>query len=262
MKFIAHYSSSAGNLYCVTAANGKRLLIDPGVTWAKLQKALNYDFTNIEGCLLTHEHKDHSKAVEDVLKAGIDVYASAGTIKALGVLHRKAHIIRDKEGFLINDGFRVFPFEVNHDAAEPMGFVIGEIWYVAGNQERLLFVTDTSHIKQKFGVAFSIIAICCGYDVAVLRQREASGDIDPSLAKRLLTSHMEQETTKAYIRDQCCTDKLTEIHLLHCSRDNLDAEKVRSEIEAEFFTKTYIAGQAAKASLPLGPSRLLLLKIE
>ena len=42
MKLICHASSSTRNLYCITAANGQRLLVECGVTWAKLQKALNY----------------------------------------------------------------------------------------------------------------------------------------------------------------------------------------------------------------------------
>ena len=180
---------------------------------------------------------DHSKAVENVLDAGIDVYASEGTFEVLGVLHRKAHVIEELKGINIADTFRVFPFEVIHDAVQPFGFI------VQADGESLLFVTDTRSIKQKFGLAFNIIAICCSYDGAVLRNREASGDIDPSLAKRLLLSHMEQEVTKAYIRDHCCTDRLTEIHLLHMSGDNIDQEKTRAEIEAEFFTKTLIAGR-------------------
>jgi len=235
MKFQSFYSSSMGNMYVVTAANGQRLLIECGVTWAKLQKALNYKLGNIAGCLLTHEHKDHSKAVENVLDAGIDVYASACTFEALGVLHRKAHVIEELKGIIIADEFRVFPFEVNHDAAQPFGYII------QADGESLLFVTDTRSIKPKFSIAFDIIAICCSYDVAVLRQRETAGTIDHTLAKRLLTSHMEQETTKTYLRDYCCLDKCTEIHLLHCSRDNLDAEKIRAEIESEFFTRTVIA---------------------
>lgn len=56
MRFESFYSSSTGNLYCVTAANGKRLLIECGVTWRKLIKALSYDLTNIEACLISHEH--------------------------------------------------------------------------------------------------------------------------------------------------------------------------------------------------------------
>jgi len=252
VRFIAHASSSVGNLYEVVAGNGQRLLIECGVTWAKLQKALKYDLTNIAGCLLSHEHKDHSKAVEDVMAAGIDVWASEGTFKAIEdslPLHRRANVVRGKERFFLAKTFEVFPFvlknkdgEMCHDAAEPMGFKIKD----KTDGEEMLFVTDTRSIPAAFGVEFSLVAICCGYDVAVLRQREAAGTIDPSLAKRLLTSHMEQETTKLYLRKACCLGKCTEIWLLHCSRDNLDAEKVRSEIELEFFVKTVIAGKEVK----------------
>ena len=56
LKFLQHYSSSRGNLYEVMANSGERLLIDPGVTWNKLQKSLGYDFKDIKGCLLSHEH--------------------------------------------------------------------------------------------------------------------------------------------------------------------------------------------------------------
>jgi len=239
MQFKAHYSSSTGNLYEVVASNGKRLLIDPGVTWKKRVKALSHDLSNIAGALVTHEHKDHSKAVEDVLLAEIDVYASAGTFEALGVVHRKAHVIEDRGPFIIANTFDVFPFDVDHDAGEPLGFVVHD----RSSKQCLLFVTDTRSIKPKFGLAFSIIAICCSYDGAVLRELEATGKIDPSLAKRLLTSHMEKETTKAYIRDHCCTDKLTEIYLLHMSGGNIDQETTRAEFEDEFFTKTIIAGR-------------------
>jgi len=56
MKFIQHYSGSSGNLYEVVSNNGKRLLIEAGVVWAKVQKALRYDLKSISGCLLSHEH--------------------------------------------------------------------------------------------------------------------------------------------------------------------------------------------------------------
>jgi len=239
MKFESFYSSSMGNLYCVTAANGKRLLIECGCTWKKLQKALNHDLSDIVGCLLTHEHKDHSKCVEDVLENGIDVYASAGTFDALGVVHRKALRIYDMERFTIDDMFMIFPFPVNHDANEPLGFIVVE----NGSLESLLFVTDTSHIKQKFGLAFSIIALCCNYDGDLLRKREEAGEINTEFAKRLLTSHMERGVTKKYIADSCNLSKCTEIHLLHMSGDNIAQEAVRAEFENEFIVKTHIAGR-------------------
>ena len=180
------------------------------------------------------------------MTAGIDVYASEGTFKAIDELlplHRRAKVIRNKVSFRVGETFNVFPFAVDHDAKEPMGFVISTPFVC---DQTLLFVTDARSIKPKFGLAFDIIALCCSYDVAVLRQREAAGTIDPTLAKRLLLSHMEQETTKLYLRKSCNLLKCTEIHLLHMSGDNIDKEKVRSEIESEFFTKTFISGKEKK----------------
>ena len=180
------------------------------------------------------------------MTAGIDVYASEGTFKAIDELlplHRRAKVIRGKERFLIAKTFEVLPFvlinlegELCHDAAEPMGFKIIDVT----DGEEMLFVTDARSIVPKFGVEYSIVAICCSYNLAILRQREADGTIDPSLAKRLLVSHMSVETTKAYLRDCCCLDKCTEIFLLHMSKSNIDQERTRAEFEKLFFCKTFI----------------------
>lgn len=239
MRFLAHFSSSQGNLYEVVASNEKRLIIDPGVTWAKLQKALKYDLSSIEGVCCGHFHADHSKSAEKVLEAGIDLYASKETLDALDLCGcRHSHAIEDKRRFSIGQTFECFPFSLQHDVEGALGFVIHD----KSSDENLLYINDTRSVKQRFGIAFNILTICCSYDVVVLREREAAGTIDPSLAKRLLSSHMEKETTKAYLGESCCLDKCTEIWLLHCSRDNLDAEKVRREIESDFFVKTFIAG--------------------
>lgn len=240
MKFESYYSSSKHNLYTVTAASGKRLLIECGATWKQIEKALDFKLDNVVGCLLSHEHRDHSKSAENVLMNTIDVYSSEGTFEALCIPrgHRRVKVLRDKERTVINATFSIFPFAVNHDAAESFGFVIHEI----GAGEDLLFVTDTSHIKQKFGLAFDIIAICCSYDGEWLAKRESSGDINSELAKRLLNSHMEKEVTKSYIRECCCLDRCTEIHLLHMSGDNIEKEEVRAEFEKDFMVKTLIAG--------------------
>jgi phosphoribosyl 1,2-cyclic phosphodiesterase len=243
MKFHKYYSSSRGNLYVVEAANGRRLLVDPGVTWSRLQKALDFDLSNIAGCLVTHEHKDHSKAIRDVLSSGIDVYASEGTVKGIDEFlcsHRRIHLLCDRERFAIDETFEGFPFSVHHDAAEPLGFIIREkSGNGDGRDEHLLFITDTSHVTQRFGVAFDIIAICCSYDKAALKARVDSGDINETFAKRLLTSHMERAVTVRYVRDFCVLDKCREIHLLHASRDNVHINGVRKELEAKTFITTY-----------------------
>jgi phosphoribosyl 1,2-cyclic phosphodiesterase len=236
MIFQSFYSSSASNLYVVTAANGKRLLIECGCRWKQLLKAIAYKLDNIAGCCITHSHLDHSRAIEDVLDNGIDVFASHGTLEALGVVHRRAFRLQDKDTCIVSDDFKVFPFAVSHDAAEPLGFI------VKSDGESLLFVTDTNLVKPRFACAFNTIAICCNYDGELLKKRVENKDINETFAKRLLDSHMEWHTTKSYIRDCCNLDKCTEIHLLHMSGSNIDKEKIRAEFEKEFMIKTMIAG--------------------
>ena len=241
MRFEAIYSSSKSNLYIVTAGNGKRLLIECGCTPKQFQKAVGYKLDGIVGCLLSHEHADHSKAVEFVLDCEIDVYASAGTFEHLGVVHRRAIAIDDRSTFIMADTFDVFSFALCHDVP-----ILGFIVHDRSSKECLFFITDTLMVKQKFGIAFNIIAICCNYDNDILQKQVDAKDINETFAKRLLDNHMEKETTKRYLRDCCCLDKCHEIWLLHMSGSNIDKEKTRAEVEKEFFVKTYVAGGKGK----------------
>lgn len=234
MKFQQHYSSSKGNLYTVTANNGKRLMVECGVRWKDIQQALRYDIKSVEACLLTHEHKDHSKSVLDVMQAGIDVYASNGTFAAVGgdLMHR-AKIIGDETLVKFN-GFQVFSFAVQHDAAEPLGFI------VLCDGERLLFATDTYNIQQRFDLPFNVIALECSYNVNVLQGYVDSGEMNEMLAKRLLKSHFEQSACRHYIKHCCDLSRCREIHLLHLSRGNIDKHNVLERFRGEFLQEIIV----------------------
>ncbi|MDO8302666.1 MAG: hypothetical protein Q7T18_05445, partial [Sedimentisphaerales bacterium] len=84
------------------------------------------------------------------------------------------------------------------------------------------------------------IALECSYDKDLHQERVDTGTINESLAKRLLTSHMEKQNTIKYLAEFCDLVKCREIHLLHCSADNIDKEQARKEIEERFFIKTVI----------------------
>jgi len=239
MKFEQFYSSSKGNLYQVTTNNGKRLLIECGVPWRLLQKALDYNLGGIEGVLCSHEHNDHSKAIKDILKAGINIYASLGTIDSLGISgHRKVNVLESTRTFsssaTLRMDFQVYAFNLNHDSAEPLGFVI------KCDNEYLLYACDTAFIKQRFKIPFNIIAIECSYDKEILQERLDTGKINEELAKRLLNCHMEKQTAIKYLKEFCDLSRCSEIHLLHMSENTTDKEKTRQEIEDKFFVKTII----------------------
>ena len=65
-------SGSSGNCYLANI-NGTQILLECGLPFKTIQKALGYKTSDILACLITHEHIDHSKATKDVIKNGIDV---------------------------------------------------------------------------------------------------------------------------------------------------------------------------------------------
>lgn len=240
MEFRQIYSGSSGNMYVVTANNKARLLLDPGVTWGKIQKAIDYNLRGIEGILASHAHKDHFIQPKKLLEQSFNIYASKETFEANDLLgHRKCHVIEDCHRFKVGDTFEVFPFSLQHDCDGTMGFIVHDNTWCPGKpvDENLLFVPETYCIKQKFGLAFTIIAIECNYDRNILETRFNTGDINESLAKRLLTSHQEKQVAMDYIAKFCDLSKCAEIHLLHCSKDNLDIKLAKKQFEEKFFIK-------------------------
>jgi phosphoribosyl 1,2-cyclic phosphodiesterase len=129
-------SSSKGNCYRVTDGNTP-LLLECGIPIKDIKRGMGFKLSEIKGCLVSHEHQDHSKAHRDVMKTGIDCYMSQGTAAVLGITSHRMKIVRPREQFKI-DTWVILPFEVEHDAAEPLGFLLA-------NQtgEKLLFATDT-----------------------------------------------------------------------------------------------------------------------
>lgn len=82
MKFQALASSSAGNAYIVSD-NDTRILLECGVTHKNLQKLSGFSLSEFQACLVSHEHKDHAKAVAELISRGMEVYMSQGTAEAL-----------------------------------------------------------------------------------------------------------------------------------------------------------------------------------
>ena len=248
MKLHSHYSSSKGNLYTVEAEDGHRLMIECGVNWKTLQTALGFDLNGINACLCTHQHKDHSKALVNVLNAGIDCYATTETFDSSpGCLgHRRAHEVENKTLITAIPGFQVYCFEVEHDCPGCLGFIVRE----EKTDEYLLFATDTAYLRQRFAYKFSIIAIECSYDHDMLQAQVDAVTIHETVAKRLLTSHMEWNRTLEYLRDHCDLEKCREIHLLHMSGDRINKAATCDLIERELFINTAYHGKKDQQASP------------
>ena len=239
MKFTQYYSSSEGNLYIVVAENGERLMIECGVPWKKILPVLRFDLKGVVGCIISHSHSDHCRAVKDVLKAGIPVYGSLGTLDACGVFgERNARPVVAFEPVKIGKSFAIKPYNAVHDAIEPYYYLIRE--QVGDKSEVMLFVTDTNNILQKFGIKFKIIAIECSYDYEIVEKLVEGGGVNQRLGVRLMESHMAKDNCLKYLMAKCDLGKCEEVHLLHLSGGNIDKEKTRAEFEKELMVSVKI----------------------
>jgi phosphoribosyl 1,2-cyclic phosphodiesterase len=225
-------SSSSGNAYIVDDGKTK-ILIECGIRFRKIQKALDFQLSSVDGCLLTHEHEDHSLSVKDVLKSGINVYMSKGTQKELGIRHHRIKNIQARKQFKIKS-LTILPFETEHDCAEPLGFLIQ-----SDDGDKLLFATDTYFIRYKFkGV--NIIAVECNYSEEILEQNILEGIVPVELKKRLIQSHFSLENYKDFLMENDLS-QVREIWLTHMSNNNADEEKFKKEIQQLTGKLVYIA---------------------
>lgn len=222
-------SSSGGNAYLIGGRSP--LLLDCGLPYRQLQKATGYQLSGLAGCLLSHEHRDHSKAAKDLMGAGVDLYASQGTAEALGLDHHRLHIIQARQQFRVGD-WTVLPFELEHDAKEPVGFLL------ATGEEKILYATDTFYIRYRFrGLTHILLEVNFAQDI--LDANVESG-LSSAHRRRVMRSHMSLETAKDFFRANDLSN-VREIWLCHLSDGNSDAERFRREIQALTGKPVYVA---------------------
>lgn len=227
-------SSSRGNCYHITDGS-TQLLLECGISFKEIQKGLNFQISDIAGCLISHEHKDHCKAVSDVLKAGIDCYMSKGTMDTLKIQSHRVMSVEPKKQFRIGT-WTILPFDTQHDASEPLGYLLAN-----REGEKLLFATDTYYIKYKFQ-GLSHIMIECNYADDILASNVANGFVPDGLKNRLLKSHFSLENVKEFFKVNELK-KVQEIWLLHLSDGNSDEERFRREVMQVTGKVVYVAKQ-------------------
>ena len=204
MKFESLASSSAGNAYTVSD-NDTRILLECGVSLKKLQKLSGFSLSEFQACFVSHEHKDHSKAVAELISRGMEVYMSQGTADELNVDAVK--LIEHMEQVNVGS-LDIVPFTTFHDAAEPLGFLVKS--RVDGDV--LAFATDTVNLRYKFP-GLNILAIEANYDKHILERCERMPE---KVRHRITNSHMEIDTLCDYLHSLDLSE-CREIHLLHLS---------------------------------------------
>lgn len=225
-------SGSSGNAYRIDDGETS-LLLDAGIPLKLIKQALNFRVRDLGGCLITHAHGDHAKAAGDLAKAGVDIYTSRGTLDACRLTgHRMKAVEALKE---IDIGtFAVLPFDVQHDAPEPLGFLMTS----RSTGEKLLYFTDTYYLKYRFTGLTHIMGEC-NYSMDIIEQSVRNGYIPPELVPRLIKSHMSLDHFLDLLRANDLR-KVKQIYLLHLSNNNSDAGRFKEAVQRLTGTEVYV----------------------
>jgi len=245
MKLKVIGSSSKGNSYILETPTGS-LILDCGVRFKEIQRALDFDLSSVCGCLVTHEHQDHSKGVKDVMKAGIDTYMTLDTAIAINAEGHRMELVKVGSQFNMGD-FRVLPFPTEHDCPGAVGYLI----QYKPTGEKLLFATDTFFIRHRFS-GLNYIVIECNYCLDILKSNVEAGRIPESLKNRILESHFSLDNLKAFLKANDLS-QVKKIVLIHLSDSNSNAAQMISEVHELTRKDTVIAEPGKVIELEMCP---------
>ena len=221
MKLQIINTGSAGNCYILSNCT-TTLMLECGVHMKEIKQALDFDLSKVSGCLVTHEHKDHCKSLQEVTMAGIEVYASAGTIAACGIKSHRLNPVEAGTKYQIGE-FTIMPFDVQHDCAQPFGYLIHHA--DCGN---VLFLTDSFYCKHTFK-GLNNILVEANYSREVLARKFLANEIHGALKDRVIKSHMSLETCKELLSANDLS-KVNNIVLIHLSDSNSDAREFKKQV--------------------------------
>lgn len=246
LKVIA--SGSTGNCY-ILEGRTTALILECGVPPERLMRSTSCPISRIAGCLVSHEHGDHAAYVGRYANLGLDVYASAGTLHAIGAAKDpRAHALLPMVSARVGE-FTVRPFPLHHDAAEPFGYMVEH-----PEMGRLLFVTDTRQVDYSFR-SYNVAHILCeaNYSDDVLDANVLAGRIDGHRARRVRDTHLSLRGACELVKANE-TPALRTVTLIHLSAGNSDegafAQRMRQNV---LLADVYIARAGLTVNLNRNP---------
>ena len=202
MKFISLYSGSKGNASLVVSDRGDAVLLDCGVSFTKLKKAMESAGvlpSQVRGIVLTHEHSDHVRGLSTLLSHwNVAVYCNRRTALSLPFVSENA-VIGENEEFTIGD-IKVRRFSTYHDAAEPCGYCF---W---ADGKKLATLTDCGHIDCTILAQIEscdLLYIESNYDENMLK----AGPYPPSLQSRI-------RSPRGHLSNPECADTVVKMAML------------------------------------------------
>lgn len=207
------------------------IFLECGLHLSKLGK-LAINLGDVRGCLLSHSHADHSKAADSLVSLGITIYTAKKTAEALNLADNYfVKYVKTRQMFEIGT-FKIRPFPLQHDAADPLGFFI----YSKLTKERLIFATDTYYIQPTFP-NLNYIIVECSYIDRLLEQRK--NNLPYAYVSRLHKSHLSLDMLLDYL-EKTDLSKVEGIYIVHVSEQVGDKKLIKRQVMRKTGLPVYI----------------------
>lgn len=144
---------------------------------------------------------------------------TTGTAMALGLEeNHRLHLIENGANFKVGECVS-FAFEVKHDAAEPVNFIVND------GEDQILYVTDTGKISNKFDGLTKILI-----ETNFSEQDLKNSSIDASQKRRITENHLSVEKAVKFLESTDLSE-CKEIYLIHISARHGDGEEFKNLIQ-------------------------------
>lgn len=226
MKLKVINSGSTGNCYILTNNDGKHLILDAGLPIAEIKRGLDFDIANVNGCVVSHEHKDHLLSAKKIENMGIRVF--------------RPYTIEDKKILKTRiESFNITSFDVPHNGTENRGFLI------TVDGKTICYITDFEYCPYNFKeMQINTMLVECNYQQTMIDEMDAHG-------VHTVLGHAELYTTAEFVK-QNMTDSLENVILCHASESGRLVKKVAIEIIKDIVpnnVNVYIAEKGLEVEL-------------
>ncbi|MDH3283563.1 MAG: MBL fold metallo-hydrolase [Acidobacteriota bacterium] len=254
LELVVLGSGSRGNATLVRGA-GAAILIDAGISARQIAARLEgvgQSPGRLDAILLTHEHGDHVAGLAGLTRRfPTTVFANAATLAAVdGRLGDRTTCETFECGKLFSIGpFDVRAFQVPHDAADPVGFVIET------RGRRFGFATDLGHVTDSISEELSdcdALVFEANHDREMLRDGPYPWFTKQRVASEL--GHLSNEHAAAELT-RIVSERTSQLVLAHLSATNNDPGLACATVAGALRSAGPGAPSvvAASQSEPLGP---------
>ena len=215
MQFSCLSSGSKANCTLIKSARSA-VLIDVGLSTRQAElrlQAIGVKPQDIGAILITHEHSDHICGVESFSrKHRIPVYANHGAAPFV----RKAYhveVFNSQQDFMLDD-FHVQPVLTQHDATEPVGFILDD------RRFRIGVITDLGRITpavRQYAQRLNALILESNHDQEMLQTCSYAWHLKQRISST--HGHLSNDSAAAFLAT-IASSELSHIILAHLSENS------------------------------------------